>query len=340
MSEQQPVIIIKKIKKGHGGHHGGAWKVAYADFVTAMMAFFLLMWLLNVTTPDQRQGLAEYFAPTGISQSYGGSGGVMGGVSISADYGADISDSHASGMQNRASATVGQGQEGDEDVSGKSEKGADAEEPTGETGDGSGDGGTGLNNEERAHAKRYGDALAAEEASFKEAEGVLRGAIQQSSALKELGKYLFIDRTPEGLRIQIVDQDQFSLFPSGSSNPYQKGQELLHLVGTVIARLPNDISITGHTDSQPFALGSRRDNWGLSLDRANVSRRELLAGGVPPDRIVRIVGRADRDPFILSNPEDSRNRRISIVLLREATLATTAKDQKPNNNKEEMEGKK
>lgn len=331
MSEQQPVIIIKKIKKGgHAGHHGGAWKVAYADFVTAMMAFFLLMWLLNVTTSDQRQGLAEYFAPTGISQSFGGSGGVMGGTSISSDYGADTSDSHAPGVDDRASATVGEGEEGDEDVRGKSEKGV------GKDNDGTGDGAL-LNDTELAEAARFGQALKKEEGNFKAAEGILRQAIHKSPALRELGKYLFIDRTPEGLRIQIVDQDKFSLFPSGSAIAYQKGRDLLRLVGKVVSKLSNDISITGHTDSQPFAMGSRRDNWGLSVDRANVSRKELEEGGVPSTRIARVVGRASRDPFIPSNPRDSRNRRISIVLLRDATLTNSAQEPIKYNKTEEKE---
>ncbi|MGE0108747.1 MAG: flagellar motor protein MotB [Bdellovibrionales bacterium] len=335
MAEQQPVIIIKKIKKGHGGHHGGAWKVAYADFMTAMMAFFLLMWLLNVTTSDQRQGLAEYFAPTGISQTFGGSGGVMGGVSISSDFGADTSESHAPGVETRASATIGRGEDGDEDIPGKSEKGGGYEDAEGRK---EKEAAQLLDAVEQEQAKKFSAVLAQEESSFKAAEGVLRAAIEQNPALRELGKYLFIDRTPEGLRIQIVDQGRFAMFPSGSSIPYEKARDLLRLVGKVIARLPNDISITGHTDSRPFAAGSRRDNWGLSVERANISRYELQEGGVPASRISRVAGRADRDPFVPTDPDDSRNRRISIVLLREATLSSVTEKATSNNNQEPMEG--
>lgn len=311
----QPVIIIRKKKKGgHAGHHGGAWKVAYADFVTAMMSFFLLMWLLNTTTSDQRKGIADYFAPMGISQSFGGSGGVMGGLSITSPTGADISDSSPPGTADSATATVGQGEAGDEDVPGKSELSA---EGVGEE----------LTPQEKAtqEAAALASSMKREEEKFKEAEKQIIQAISQTPGLSELAQHLIIDRTPEGLRIQIIDRDKFSLFPSGASTPYEKGRDLLRLVGRVISRLPNQISITGHTDSSPFMENSRRDNWDLSTDRANVSRTELEAGGVPDGRIARVVGLADRDPYIAQNPADPRNRRISIVLLRHGLSGGAAK---------------
>ncbi len=318
----QPVIIIRKKKKGGHPHHGGAWKVAYADFVTAMMSFFLLMWLLNVTTSDQRKGLAEYFSPTGISLSSGGSGGVMGGLSISAERGAELSDSSPPGVSDQATATVGKGEEGEADVPGKSEKSAEGEvgkDGTGENGLGEGDLGTeGMSREALEHA----EAMRKEEEKFKQTESQIIRAIGETPGLSELAQHLVIDRTPEGLRIQIIDRDKFSLFPSGASIPYEKGRDLLRLVGKVISRLSNQISVTGHTDSSPFALGSRRDNWDLSTERANVSRTELRFGGVPDNRIARVVGLADRDPYIIADPKDSRNRRISIVLLRQSLSST------------------
>lgn len=316
----QPVIIIRKKKKGgHGGHHGGAWKVAYADFVTAMMSFFLLMWLLNVTTSDQRKGLAEYFSPTGISLSAGGSGGVMGGLSISAERGAEISNSSPPGVDDQAVATVGKGDDGEEDIPGKSEKSAEE----GKEGVHSYDGVS-------QEAVEMAEAMRKEEEKFKQAETQIMKAIGETPGLSELAQHLVIDRTPEGLRIQIIDRDRFSLFPSGASIPYEKGRDLLRLVGRVVSRLPNKISISGHTDSAPFAAGSRRDNWDLSTERANVSRTELRVGGVPDERVARVVGLADRDPYVVEDPKDSRNRRISIVLLRQGVSVKEPKAKAEN----------
>ena len=310
----QPVIIIKKKKKGgHAGHQGGAWKVAYADFVTAMMSFFLMLWLLNVTTSDQRKGIADYFAPVAISKSEGGSGGVMGGMSITSPHGAEISSSAPPGVETDATATVGKGKDGEEDVPGKTtdelseaDKQAAYQEML------------------TKDAMQMAEAMKKEEEKFKEAESSLMRQIMEVPRMRELAQHLVIDRTPEGLRIQIIDKDKFSLFPSGSSNPYEKGRDLLRLVGAVISRLPNKISITGHTDSSPFSAASRRDNWDLSTDRANVSRTELTTGGVPQEHIARVVGLADKDPFVKADPKDPRNRRISIVLLRQTQAAELA----------------
>ncbi len=303
----QPVVIIRRKKKGgHAGHHGGAWKVAYADFVTAMMSFFLLLWILNVTTSDQRKGIADFFAPMAVSKSEGGSGGVMGGMSITSPHGAEISSSSPPGVESDATATVGKGKDGEEDVAGKS-----TDEMTEE------DKQAAYHEMLTKDAVAMADAMKKEEEKFKEAESNLMQAIMQAPGMKELAQHLVVDRTPEGLRIQIIDKDKFSMFPSGSSSPYEKARDLLRLVGSVVSRLPNKISVTGHTDSAPFATGSRRDNWDLSTDRANVSRAELQAGGVTNDRIARVVGLADKDPFVMSDPKDARNRRISIVLLRQ-----------------------
>ncbi|MDD2324427.1 MAG: flagellar motor protein MotB [Alphaproteobacteria bacterium] len=310
----QPVIIIRKKKRGgHAGHHGGAWKVAYADFVTAMMAFFLLMWLLNVTTSDQRKGIADYFSPMAISKSEGGSGGVMGGMSITSPTGAEISDSSPPGMEDRSTATAGKGDQGEEDVTGKSDTPPTNEELN-----------AALQDKATKDAVALAKAMKKEEEKFKEAESSLMRAILETPGMQDLAQHLIIDRTPEGLRIQIIDRDKFSLFPSGSSSPYERGRDLLRLVGKVISFLPNRISVTGHTDSSPFAAGSRRDNWDLSTDRANVSRTELEVSGVPDHRVARVVGLADRDPFVPEDPKDSRNRRISIVLLRQIPRAEEA----------------
>jgi chemotaxis protein MotB len=306
---QKPVIIIRRKKRGGhgGGHHGGSWKVAYADFVTAMMSFFLLMWLLNVTTSDQRKGLADYFAPASIAKSEGGAGGVMGGRTINAP-GTQISDSSPPTVDDRTIPTVGQGDEGDEDIRGKSDKvGNGGKDQTAGQGEA-----PAPVSEEQALA----EAMKREEEHFKEAESLLKKAIEGSPELRDLAQQLIIDRTPEGLRIQIVDRDKFSMFPSGSAIPYERGRDLLRLVGKVIARLPNRISVTGHTDGTPFPAGSRRDNWTLSSERATESLGEIVTGGVNGQRISRVVGMADRDPLVPDNAKDPRNRRISIVLLR------------------------
>ena len=156
-----------------------------------------------------------------------------------------------------------------------------------------------------------------EEEGFKKAEKALKEAILSNADLRGFANQISIDRTPEGLRIQIIDQDKFSMFPSGGSVPYQRGMDLLMMIGKVISYLPNKISVTGYTDGTPFTAGSGRDNWTLSTARANVSREILVKGGFDEQHIARVSGLADRDPYV-PDPKDARNRRISIVLLRHA----------------------
>jgi chemotaxis protein MotB len=323
---QKPVVIIirKKRRGGHeGGHHGGAWKVAYADFVTAMMSFFLLLWLLNVTTDVERKGIADYFAPASISKSESGSGGVMGGQNISVN-GAQTSAGSPPTMQDVTIPTLGQGEQGDEDTVGKSDTGdasdgkssaTDSKSTDTKSGTGS-DTGTAMSLSQKDQA--MAEAMKREEAGFKQAEDLLKQAIVESPELRDFANQILVDRTPEGLRIQIIDRDKFSMFPSGGAIPYERARDLLVLVGKVIARLPNNISVTGHTDGLPFQAGSGRDNWTLSTERANVSRELLVGAGVNEDRIQRVSGLANRDPFVPNDPKDPRNRRISIVLLRSA----------------------
>lgn len=313
-----PVIIIRRKKKGrgHAGHHGGAWKVAYADFVTAMMSFFLLLWLLNVTTDIERKGIADYFAPASVSRSESGAGGVFGGQTITVN-GAEISNGTPPTTQDVTIPTAGQGQQGDEDVPGQSQNSSAAQTATQDTSQDSKNNAsstTPLSKEDQAMV----EAMKKEETGFKQAEDMLRQAILANPDLKSFANQIVIDRTPEGLRIQIIDRDKFSMFPSGGATPYEKARDLLILIGRVIARLPNNISVTGHTDGTPFTAGSSRDNWTLSTERANISRAYLVQAGVDDKRIARVVGLADREPFVPNDPKDPRNRRISIVLLRQA----------------------
>jgi chemotaxis protein MotB len=324
MAVTDPIIIIKKVKKGHGdGHYGGAWKVAYADFVTAMMAFFLLLWLLNATTQEQRKGISDYFAPASVSRTTSGSGALLGGMTMtkdgalnargqpvrvplptSEDVVVDPSDDDAEVLRRMpemegpndqapdqaADANNGKlpGKEGAKDPSTLSDK--DVEKVVRER----------------------------EEKLFGQAEQELRQAISSSPELKKLAESLLIDQTPEGLRIQIVDQDQLSMFALGSAAPNPQTRQLLAEVAKVVAKLPNRIAVSGHTDSTPYSASSNYTNWELSTDRAQASRRMLVDDGLPAQRIQRVMGKADREPLIANDPASPRNRRISIVLLREA----------------------
>jgi chemotaxis protein MotB len=311
MADQPTIIIRKKRKKTAEGHHGGAWKVAYADFVTAMMAFFLLLWLLNVTTDVERKGIADYFAPASISKSESGAGGVMGGQTITADGAMSHMNSPPT-VEERTIPTAGEGEEGEENTKGKSEGGPAEGANTA----------VGVPPSEAEIAAAVAKREAEEEANFKAAGEALKEAIRQSPLLGDLADQLLIDNTPEGLRIQIIDKDNYSMFPSGSSIPFERSRSLLFLVGKVLARLPNNIAISGHTDGKPFPAGARRDNWSLSSERANVSRAALVEAGVANNRIARVVGMADRDPLDAANAMAAQNRRISMVLIRQKIKET------------------
>ena len=295
-------IIIKKVVKGGGGHHGGAWKVAYADFVTAMMAFFLLLWLLNVTTDEQRRGLADYFAPTAASQSSSGSGGLMGGTSLSTE-GARIGQSAPLSVVMEMAPP-------------RERKLAEEEEEApreGKAGNESGEA------EEEDLLRELAER---EQEEFEKAEEALRQAIEESPGLSDMAENLIIDNTPEGLRIQLVDQEKASMFASGGSELQENLTKILEKVADVIHRMPNQIAISGHTDSLPFRGKKDYSNWELSAERANASRRALVGFGVPVSRIATVSGKADTDPLVPENPALPTNRRISIVLLREAGLGT------------------
>jgi chemotaxis protein MotB len=327
-----PPLIIKKIKRPKSeAHHGGAWKVAYADFVTAMMSFFLLLWLLNVTTDIQKRGIADYFDPTIASKSQSGAGGVLGGLSMGPPGAQDVSASPPSFQL--AVAALRQPDEGEEgDLAGSSGQGDAGDKVGGATASNQTGGAT-------ANAKKPVEQMTEmelqkrieqrEEKQFAAAEFALRQAIQDVPELKNLSDNLIIDRTPEGLRIQIVDQEKRSMFPLGSAQMADSAQKLMALVALVVQKLPNKVSITGHTDAAPYAFGRNYTNWELSADRANASRRELVSDGVSADRIEKVVGLADRDPLAPEDPRAPRNRRISIVLLREAKLTIAAASEPP-----------
>jgi chemotaxis protein MotB len=326
MAEGGQQIIIKRVKKVAGGAHGGAWKVAYADFVTAMMAFFLLLWLLNAVTEEQLTGVSNYFAPTMASKSSSGAGGLLGGKVIG--EGAQMSNtSSPSLVQHLPPTSIGPG---GEDLTGSKE--FEPENP-GESnlgpgvGAGQGEGkGPGQGGDQAGMSEQdFKEALAQrEQQKFDKAKEILEGAVKGIPELKKFDGSMLVDNTPEGLRIQITDQEGLAMFPSGSSAPYGHTRAMLDLVARVIKQLPdNRIAISGNTDSVPFRDPSGYTNWELSADRALAARRALIASGVPENRIDRVVGRADQDPLDKNDPKSLRNRRISIILLRENDLGPT-----------------
>ena len=282
----QAPIIIKKVKKSGGhGHHGGAWKVAYADFVTAMMAFFLLMWLINTTSPEQRRGIADFFAPASVSESTSGAGGLLAGEAMA--------------------------------ESGARQRNAIPEETRQAPGDPSVEIPAGDPSESSPSASALAEAQSRrEDAEFMRAEMAIRQAMADMPDIAELSRNLIMDVTPEGLRIQIIDQEGRSMFDAGSTQPNERGRRLLTAVAGAVAQLPNRITIAGHTDSAQAPGGA--NNWEISADRANAARSILQRNGVPQDQIFQVAGRADAEPLYPDDPEQPGNRRIAITLLREA----------------------
>jgi chemotaxis protein MotB len=282
-------LLIKKVKKGHGhGHHGGSWKIAYADFATAMMAFFLLLWLLNATTEEKRLGIANFFMPTPfIKNDMVGSSGVSGGQTPHDPGQLDSPPMTRPHVVLRMTL---------DDLNNG-------------------------NDQELTERQLQEQIERAEEAELQRVTAELNRAIEQDPELAGLSDNLLVDRTPEGVRIQILDRDERSMFPLGSSVMHAYTQELMAKVAVIITGTGRKVSVTGHTDAVPFRIGSERDNWQLSSDRANASRRALIGAGLPVDRIARVVGRADTEPLDPQRPDAAQNRRISIMLLRQELTA-------------------
>jgi chemotaxis protein MotB len=338
-------IVIKREEIVEGGHHGGAWKVAYADFVTAMMAFFLLMWLLNATTEDQRKGLADYFSPNSVlSHNSSGTGDPFGGHSA-LDQGAMVSDRGTVQVTVGARPPVEKTADGTETVitdfhRAKSGDGvgagpladdedADDEDdakPLGQaaTRPAPGPGGAAAVQREGATDGRRAptaEDIAAErekqqKAAFEQAAQQIKDAVSNDPALADLVKQLAVDMTPEGLRIQIMDEVQLPMFPSGSATPNDRVKLLMQKIVPVLLKLSQPISVAGHTDAAPFP-GPERTNWELSAERANATRRLLVDDGLPETRIHSVTGLADRDPLLPADPLAPANRRIAILVLRD-----------------------
>jgi chemotaxis protein MotB len=288
--EEPRPIIIKKVKKGGHAHHGGSWKVAFADFATAMMAFFLLMWLMEATTEEQRGAISEYFNnPSDIQ----GASPVPSPSPIQGPGGASTS-----------MIKLGGGMELHHDAAPP----APIAPPT-----------PGVQT-----ATRPDDDGAQEEKLDNERLAALMDALKKGIDEREsLAKYkdqILLDVTPEGVRIQIIDHERRSMFPLGSARLEDFSSDILKELAHIVSGVPNRISISGHTDRKPY-VAVNYTNWELSADRANAARRALLAGGLAPEKIGRVVGLASSVLLEPSAPESPVNRRISIVVMNKRTEA-------------------
>ena len=267
-NEPPPPIIVKKVTVVAGGHHGGAWKVAYADFVTAMMAFFLLMWLLGATTEKQRKGIADYFTPTLVKmrQDSAGSNGLLGGSSIT-----DVDNyPHRQGQTGTKAMTIPR------DTTGGPKEGA-------------------------GRIKRMQQKLAEK--------------LAKSESMRRIANQVKMVQTAEGIRIDLVDNANFSMFRLGTTVLTPDAAQLLMALGQTISPEPGTLMIRGHTDAVPYkAADPLANNWSLSAGRAEATRQSLMRNGIREDRFKRIEGVADRELLIPNDPHDPRNRRISIVI--------------------------
>ncbi len=268
-------IIIKRITIQEAGHHGGAWKVAYADFVTAMMAFFLLLWLLGATEEKQRKGIADYFSPTLVKmrKESAGSDGMLGGSSLT-----DVDNyPNAMGQTGTRSITI----------------------PRGVTGGPVEGGGRGELDSDK----------------LKELRDKIEKKLVQRRQLSHLARQVRVMRAPEGIRIDLMDDADFSMFELGTTILTKDARGLLEVMGETLRDENASLILRGHTDSLPWRSGVAANNWSLSTGRAEATRQALVLSGVPMPRIARIEGVADTEPLIADNPADPRNRRISLLLL-------------------------
>ncbi len=275
-SNLPPTIIVKKIYEADHGHHGGAWKVAYADFVTAMMAFFLLMWLLGATTEKQRKSIADYFSPTLVEtkRNSAGSNGLLGGSSLM------DKDNYpfAAAQTGTRSLTVPLSAQGGPEAGGGSK----------------------LRDEDMKEFSRVRKRLTAQ---------------LDSPRFKKLRNHVRFVPTREGLRIDLIDNADYSMFALGTTALNAEAADLVATVAEAVAAMPNQVSIRGHTDSLPYGDPRQMNNWMLSSGRAEATRRKLAIAGVMERRFERIEGVADRDPYVAKDLTDPRNRRVSITLL-------------------------
>ncbi|HZY67172.1 MAG TPA: flagellar motor protein MotB [Devosia sp.] len=288
-------IIIKKVKKHAHAHHGGAWKIAYADFVTAMMAFFLLLWLISMTTPEQKKGLADYFAPASLSETTSGAGGVLAGNAFD-DKGAKTSNSSTDKNPGLAQTRT---------------------EGLATLDDGSGEMGMASGNEPTKNALQQ-TIESDYRGAFEGAAASIRQAWQESPNLTDIQDRLRIEETREGLEIQIIDDAVKPMFAEGSKYPFEQTRAAIAAIAPVLEKLPNQIRISGHTAAGSTYEDPRYGAWELSSDRANVVRAILSEFGLSDEHVQSVVGRAASEPLLPNDPYLSANQRIEITLLQGA----------------------
>jgi len=296
-----PSITIKKIMDdGHGGAHGGAWKIALADMMTAMMAFFLLMWLLGASNADQRKSIADYFKPTSHSNvtmgKLAGSDGMLGGRSVIDPDGFPFSAKQTSALNMVTPRSQGGPTEND-----PSPNGSDSKE-SGQDGD-------------PGKKSAAAAAAAADAANFEKMEKEIKEALAKNPKLDKLKDQVQFARDKDGLRIEIIDKADFAMFGLGTTTMTPRAQALLTEVSKTLAALPNKVAIRGHTDSVQFANTDDRNNWSLSAERAEETRKIIEKKGIPGNRFAKIEGVADTAPYNANDPKDPRNRRISITVM-------------------------
>jgi chemotaxis protein MotB len=281
-------IVVKKIKKVSAGHHGGAWKIAYADFVTAMMAFFLLMWLLGSASKATLEGISEYFKMPLKVALQGGPAVAASDSVIKSGGGKDLTKKQAQVKSVE-----------DTKVKEKLVDVTDAKKAL-----------------EKAEAEK-----------LEELKSKIEKAIEDSPTLSKFKKQLLLDITSEGLRIQIVDEQNRAMFASGKAEMQPYAQQILQEIGKMLNGVTNKISLSGHTDAALYSNGDKGySNWELSSDRANASRRELIAGGMDETKLLRVVGLASASLFNKENPLDPSNRRISIIVMNKQAEENATKD--------------
>ena len=344
-------IIIKRVKKIHHGGHGGAWKIAYADFVTAMMAFFLLMWLINAASEDTKKGIAEYFTTAIVTfKDSSGADGMMSGQNYqSVDNSTiepepldDVEYNVLNSAVNKKTTQAILEQQLFPDENTASEmgeklgvKGSDAVGSRGKVSDQidkaiAGKNDANLNNlkleaqqkDNTNKTEMSAKDKAKEQEKYltqqvKKLEKIMESIKEALNSIKELEIFknnLILELTNEGLKIQIMDDDKNEMFKLGDPTPMPHTQIILGALGKIIAKLPNKVSITGHTDSKPYVNKKSYSNSEPSSDRAHSTRRILEESGVDADHFMDIVGKSDREPFNKQDHFAPENRRISIMI--------------------------
>ena len=306
----RPIIRKIIVEDGHAGAHGGAWKIALADMMTAMMAFFLLMWLLGASNEDKRKSVADYFRPASHSQivfgEMAGSNGLFGGKSIIDTDGFPFT-AKQSAMLERLTPQA-QGGPAESFGSSKEENNKDGpsdQDPGKATGSGSPGEGGGSGSSGQKQDKE----------NFDKIEKEIKQKLSESKQFDNIKDQVSITRDKDGLRIEVIDKADFAMYSSGGAVMGGKAAALMAEVTKTLKPLPNKLSIRGHTDSMGFAPDSMRNNWTLSTERADATRQFMQSQGISANRFSRIEGVADTNPNVPGNPADPRNRRVSITVL-------------------------